>query len=257
MSAPLLTGEGLTVAIGGHEICRSLELEIRPGECWAILGRNGAGKTTLLHTLAGLRSPQAGRVLLAGIEIATLPRRRVAQQLGLLPQIADDAFPGTVLETALLGRHPYLGRWQWEGPEDYAVAEAALSAVGLEGFAARQLITLSGGERQRAALATLLTQDPALLLLDEPTNHLDLHHQVTLLDRLHDRARARGQALVMILHDVNLALRYCDHVLLLFDGGETAAGERQSVLDRARLERLYAHPLIELQGPAGPVYLPR
>ena len=257
MSAPLLTGRGLTVAIGGKQVCADLDLDILAGERWALLGINGVGKTTLLHTLAGLREPAAGDVRLNGQPISAMPRRQVAQRLGLLLQEEGDAFPGTVLETALSGRHPHLGRWQWESAADIALAERALAQVGLQGLETRQTQTLSGGERRRLSLATLLTQDPQLFLLDEPTNHLDPHQQITLLKRLVAQTRDETRGLLMILHDVNLASRFCDHVLLLFGNGESLHGATAAVLTAENLQRLYGHPVVTLAGPHGPVFLPR
>jgi iron complex transport system ATP-binding protein len=252
-----LSAHGLEVTIAGKTVCRDLDLDLEPGQCWGLLGVNGVGKTTLLHTLAGLRPPAAGQLLLDDAAMATLPRRHIAQQLGLLQQEDVDAFPATVLETALLGRHPYLGRWQWETAADEARATAALAQVGLAGLEQRRVDTLSGGERRRLALATLLTQDPRWFLLDEPTNHLDPHHQLSLLALLTAQVRDAGRGLLMILHDVNLATRFCDHVILLFGEGEARCGPVAEVLDTTTLERLYGHPMLALAGPNGPVYLPR
>jgi len=256
MSTPLLSARGLAVKIGGKQVCADLDLDIHAGQRWTLLGINGVGKTTLLHTLAGLRAPTTGQVLLNGQAIDTLPRRQVAQQLGLLLQEEGDAFPGTVLETALSGRHPHLGRWQWESAADIALAEQALTQVGLSGLEKRQIGTLSGGERRRLSLATLLTQDPRLFLLDEPTNHLDPHQQITLLTLLAAQTQDSTHGLLMILHDVNLASRFCDHALLLFGNGETLHGSMASVLTAQNLQRLYDHPVTELDGPHGAVYLP-
>ncbi len=260
MTNPRLSAHALGVKIADKNVCNGLNLDIRPGQRWAMLGINGVGKTTLLHTLAGLREPTSGEVQLNGQPIQPLPRRQVAQHLGLLLQEEGDAFPGTVLETALSGRHPHLGRWQWESASDIARAEQALAQVGLRGLEDRQTQTLSGGERRRLSLATLLTQNPQLFLLDEPTNHLDPHQQITLLKLLTAEMRngenvAKG--LLMILHDVNLASRFCDHALLLFGDGEILHGETKAVLTAENLERLYGHSVITLSGPDGPVFLPR
>ena len=256
MSAPLLKAQGLTVEIGGKRVCAGLDHDIHAGQRWAMLGINGVGKTTLLHTLAGLRKPAAGEARLDGEDIHELPRRTVARKLGLLLQEEGDAFPGTVLETALSGRHPHLGRWQWESAADRELAQQALAQVGLEGFEDRLLDTLSGGERRRLSLATLLCQQPRLFLLDEPTNHLDPHQQIRLLDLLAAQTRDGDRALLMILHDVNLATRFCDHALLLFGDGESLCGPAGEVLTAHNIERLYGHPVLELDGPMGPVYLP-
>ena len=257
MSTPLLSTRGLSVEIANKQVCNHLDLDVMPGQGWALLGINGVGKTTLLHTLAGLREPAAGEVLLDGQPIKTQPRRQVAQQLGLLLQDEGDAFPGTVLETALSGRHPHLGRWQWESAADIALAEQALKQVGLARLEKRQIGTLSGGERRRLSLATLLCQEPRLFLLDEPINHLDPHQQIALLELLAAQTQDDTRGLLMILHDVNLASRFCDQALLLFGNGETLHGSTESVLTTENLERLYGHPVITLAGPNGPVYLPR
>src|SRR6266700_7466603 len=207
---PLLAARGLTVTIAGHRVCSDLELAVKPGECLAILGRNGAGKTTLLHTLAGLRAAGAGVIELDGRPLANLTPRDVARLRGVLPQDDSDAFPATVLETVLVGRHPHLSRWQWEGADDIRIAREALAAADMEGTEERDVRTLSGGERRRAALAALLTQQPRLFLLDEPSSHLDLAHQLAVLRRLTTLAREQRSALIMVLHDLNLARRFCD-----------------------------------------------
>jgi len=257
MVMPLLEATRLDIHIGDVTVCRQLDLHIDAGQRWGILGRNGAGKTTLLHTLAGLRTPDRGAITVQGQSLAHLPRRSLAKHLGILLQDHVDAFPASVMETVLIGRHPYLGPLQWEGPEDMALAREALQAVGLEQMAERNVGTLSGGERRRLGIATLLVQDPGLLLLDEPTNHLDIHHQVRMLDLLVARSRAGDQALLLVLHDLNLALHYCDHFLLLFSTGETLQGTAGEVLTQAVLERLYGHPLQCLQAAQGPVWLPQ
>jgi len=251
-----LESEQLAIRIGKVDVCRHLDLRVNPGECWGMLGRNGAGKTTLLHTLAGLRRPDAGAVRLDGTPLPALTRRVIARHVGVLLQEHHDAFPATVMETALTGRHPYLGPLQWESEADYDAARGALHAVGLDGMESRDVATLSGGERRRLGIATLLTQDPEVLLLDEPTSHMDIHHQIRTLDLLRRRASAGKKSLLLVMHDPNLALRYCDHFLLLFGQGETLRGTAGEVLTRQNLERLYQHPMHALQGPHGTVWLP-
>ncbi|MDT8383882.1 MAG: ABC transporter ATP-binding protein [Gammaproteobacteria bacterium] len=253
---PLLQARALDVEIGGKSVCQGLDMDIQAGQHWGLLGVNGVGKTTLLHTLAGLRAPREGSLWLGGEALAALPRRRIAQQIGVLLQDDVDAFPGTVLETVLSGRHPWLGQWQWESEADRALALTALGDVGLAGLGTRQVNTLSGGERRRLALATLLVQDPQLFLLDEPTNHLDPHHQIGLLSLLAQRVSQQGRASLMILHDINLATRFCDHLLLLFGDGEHLSGPTREVLNTDTLSRLYGHPVISVQGPKGTIYLP-
>ncbi len=238
-----LIAEKLTVEIAGKRVCRSLDLSVGSGQCWALLGGNGAGKTTLLYTLAGLRPAAGGVVRLQGAPLAALSRRAVARRLGILLQDSQDAFPATVWETALMGRHPFLAPWEREGEADRARARQALHTVALDGLEQRQVQTLSGGERRRLAIATILVQEPELLLLDEPTNHLDLHHQIAALAHVVELATTRGRGALMSLHDVNLAARFCSHALLLFGDGKTAQGPAEQVLTCAHLERLYGHTM--------------
>lgn len=253
---PLLETRGLHLSIGDKLICRDLNLCVRQGERWGVLGVNGVGKTTLLLALAGLKTPQSGKVYLNGTSLNKLPKRQAAQLSGVMFQDSDDTFPASVLETALIGRHPYLQRWEWESVEDEAIARAALQAVGIADLAQRRSNTLSGGERRRLALATLLTQDPALMLLDEPVNHLDLRHQMDTLELLTRQAAQHRKALVMVLHDVNLAARYCDALLLLFGHGEVLQGSVGEVLNEESLSRLYGHPVRRVETAEGALFYP-
>jgi len=252
----MLRVSGLAVAVGGRTVVHELDLELAAGERLAILGRNGAGKTTLLHTLAGLREPAAGRIELYGTELAQMPPRRIAQLRGVLLQQQVDAFPATVLQTALIGRHPWLARWAWENAADARIALAALAAVDLAGFAARDVQTLSGGERQRLAIATLLTQQPRLALLDEPLSHLDLNHQIAALQLLSRTAADAGTALVMVMHDPGLAARYCDRALLVHGDGRVESGTGADMFTAERLSALYQHPLRMIETDGRRCFLP-
>jgi iron complex transport system ATP-binding protein len=252
----LLATEDLAIEIGGKRIGGELNLAFQPGESWAVLGANGAGKTTLLHTLAGLRSPTAGRVLLDGHAITGLRRRAIANRLGILLQASEDPFPATVLETALIGRHPHIGPWRQEGPDDFRRAREALAEVEMDALADRPIDTLSGGERRRLALATLLTQDPAVYLLDEPSNHLDLHHQIRLLGHLRGRACEHGGTLIMALHDVNLAARFCDHAVLIFHDGQVRHGPATDLLQPGHLSCLYHHPIEAVEAGGHRAFVP-
>jgi iron complex transport system ATP-binding protein len=254
-----LSTRGLSVDIpggAGRSVCHGLDLEIGVGSRWAILGVNGVGKTTLLLTLAGLLTPAAGAILVDGEPLAAMTPRTRARHVGLMTQ--EDSFhlsdpESTALDVALLGRLPHLDWWQPESARDEALAMTALEAVGLTAIATRRAATLSGGERRRLALAALLAQEVPLCLLDEPTSHLDMHQQIALLDLL---IGWNGRTLVMTLHDVNLAVRYCTHVLLLFGDGQCCAGPVADMLSVGVLSRLYHHPVTALSGPQGDVYLP-
>ncbi len=254
---PLLETRGLAVTIAGKRVCEGLDLALKSGQCLGILGQNGVGKTTLLHTLAGLRAADTGTIALRGAPLAALSRRRIAQQVGLLMQEHEDPFPATVLETALIGRHPHIEFWQWESASDIRLARDALDSVDLDDIEDRAVNTLSGGERQRLGLATVITQDPDVFLLDEPSNHLDLHHEIDVLRMLRRFAREGGKAVAMTLHDVNLAARFCDRLLLMYGDGETQLGPTDEVLTTDNLQRLFGIPVVAVPWDGGTQYVPR
>jgi iron complex transport system ATP-binding protein len=237
-AAPLLECRGIDVCVGSRTLVRGLDLQVGPGSVLAILGPNGSGKSLSLHTLAGLRPPKAGALLISGRPLTEWPRRALARELALLPQNVEDPFPASVIETVLLGRHPHIARWQWESARDLAIASDALVAVGLAGYEERDVLTLSGGERRRAALAAVLAQTPRIFLLDEPTNQLDPNHQLEALQLLRERADA-GAALIVTLHDPNLAERFADSALLIGKDGDWRCGRVADILTPQHLSTLY------------------
>jgi len=247
----------LTILRGEKTLCRDLDLSLQGGQCWGILGANGAGKTTLLHSLAGLYPLNTGTILLDGLELEHYRRRQMAQRMGLLFQAHESSFPATVLETVLQGRHPHIPVWKWEDAEDLNKSLHALRLVGLEAMQQREATALSGGEQQRLAIATLLNQDAMIYLLDEPTNHLDLHQQIRILDLFTNQVKERDRLCVMALHDINLAQRYCDHFVLMLEEGECLTGTAKEVLNVENLTRLYGHPMLVVEGPHGPLFVPR
>ncbi|MEJ2601891.1 MAG: ABC transporter ATP-binding protein [Gammaproteobacteria bacterium] len=238
-----LVARGLQVDIGDRELVGDLELSLAPGEFVALLGRNGCGKTLTLETLSGLRPATRGDIRYFGRPANDWSRPDLARRLSLLPQEQEDLFPSTVLEEALIGRHPHIGRWRWESKEDQAVAVAELDRLGLAELTERNVATLSGGERRRLAIAQTLIQRPDVYLLDEPTNHLDPRHQLRVLEIVREEA-ARGATALVSLHDANLAERFADRCLLLYGDGEWELGRTASVLDGDRLGRLYGTPIV-------------
>ena len=245
---PPLSVDGLSIVAGARTLLQELSFELRRGEFLAILGRNGSGKTLTLHALAGLSAALCGRVLLDGVDLATMPRRQIARRLGLLLQDREESLALSALESALIGRHPHLKFWQREDARDVAIARAALQRVGLADFSLRSVATLSGGEQRRAAMASLLAQQPQVYLLDEPTNHLDPHHQIEVLDVF--RALCRdGASVVATLHDPTLAERYADRALLLYGDGRYRLGPVAEVLTAEELSALYLTPICAIGAP--------
>jgi iron complex transport system ATP-binding protein len=244
------------VRIADIQVVNGLDLEIKPGQFWGLLGPNGIGKTTLLKCLAGLDQPLAGRILLESRDINELPRKLLARHIGMLQQHTVYVFDSSVLQTALTGRHPHLAYWEREGAADLDKASEALKAVGLEGFSGRSVTGLSGGEARRLAFAALLVQEPEIMLLDEPTNHLDLRHQVQIMGMIHQRTQDGPSSAFAALHDINLAARYCSHVVMLFGDGNWSAGRTEEMLNESSLETLYGCPVERLEGAGGPRFHP-
>lgn len=238
----LFSCQNLAVEVAGRTLVDGLTATVARGELIAVLGQNGSGKTLTLHTLAGLRPARRGTVQLLGADIAFSKRQHIARHIALLPQHVDDIFPATVVDTALIGRHPHIGRLSWESQQDLDIAAAALACVDLGAFAKRDVLTLSGGERRRLAIAQILTQAPNLYLLDEPTNHLDPQHQLDALQLFREKADA-GAAVVASLHDVNLAVRFADRCLLLYGDGRWDLGPTSGILNSTRLSELYGTPM--------------
>ncbi len=241
----LLSATGLSVTVAGRRLVTGLSITVSAGELVCLLGANGTGKSLTLHTLAGLRAPADGQVSLCGRGITAWNRRERARRLGLLTQVSEDPFPGTVLEAVLIGRHPHVDAWQWETAADIEAAKCALADCDLEGFETRELGTLSGGERRRVALAAVLAQDPEVLLLDEPQNHLDPRHQLAVLRLLRARAEA-GRAAVVSLHDASLAARFADRAILLHGDGRWAFGAVADTLTAPALSEIYGVTVSEV-----------
>jgi iron complex transport system ATP-binding protein len=245
----------LTVSVNGRVLIGDLNLQLSPGAFVCMLGPNGVGKTLTLHTLAGLREISAGSVRLNGNALGDMDRTSIARHLGLLMQSQDDVFPTTVLETALMGRHPWLDFWSWETQQDTEIAQQALAAMDLSALSQRMAATLSGGERRRLALATLLVQDPKVLLLDEPMNHLDPLHKLQVLTAFSALA-TRGKIVIASLHDPVLASKYFDSALLMHGDGRWEFGTTAEMLTAAKLESLYGTPFQQYRHDGQSVLLP-
>lgn len=254
--ATLLDASDLRVVVAGRVLVDSLTFSIEPGQCWAIVGRNGAGKTSLLRALAGLAAPAAGAVRYGGRPVDMLGVRERARHRSVLPQDSHDAFPASVLQTVLVGRHPHVARFAWETESDIACARDALRTFGIAALESRDVRTLSGGERRRVALAALLAQEAPLALLDEPSSHLDVAQQSSALAVFLDLARERNRAVVMVLHDLHLATRFCDHAIAIGDGRATAQ-PASTILATEALSTLFGCPLVELSGGGLRTFVPR
>lgn len=216
---------------------------VRSGQVTGIVGPNGSGKSTLLRTLCGLLKPQRGHVTLDDCAVSRLARLERARTLAFLPQSVDPAFALSAFEVVCLGRYPHVGPLGTLRARDRDVSERCMCDTETEHLRERDFMTLSGGERQRVLLASILSQEPDLLLLDEPTSALDVHHQIEVFALLR-RLAGQGYGIAVVTHDLNLAARFCDHVLLLAVGESLIAqGPPEPVLTEELLSRAYRAPI--------------
>ncbi|WP_447974040.1 ABC transporter ATP-binding protein [Nitrospira sp. Kam-Ns4a] len=236
----IVTARDIRKVCDGYVLVDGVDLSIAPGEFIGLVGPNGAGKTTLLRLLAKLLEPSGGAVLLEGADLARLAQREVARRVAVVPQTAvavDFAFP--VLDVVLMGRFPHRRRFEPLTAEDDALARQAMRETDTTALADRLMTELSGGERQRVVLARSLTQRPRLLLLDEPTASLDLSHQLRVLRLVRQLVETERIATVAALHDLQMASRFCDRVLILKRGALVAAGKPAEVFTPERLADVF------------------
>ena len=230
----------------GRPVFKAVDASVAGGETVGLVGPNGSGKSTLLRVMCGLLRPQGGAVSLNGRPLSAYSGRDRARRVAFLPQAVNPAFALSVFEVVCLGRYPHMGAFGALGPRDKEAAERCMRDTEVEYLRARGFLTLSGGERQRVLLASILAQEPDILLLDEPTSALDIHHQIeifSLLDRLAHN-RPRGYGILVVTHDLNLAARFCDRILLLgLDQSMLAEGPHDVVLTEALLSRAYGAPI--------------
>lgn len=239
----LLNTVDLCISQQSKTLCQQLNLTVDAGQSIAILGQNGSGKSTLLHTLQGIHRADSGEVRLSGQPLSQWTGREVAQRIGLLLQHVKDEMPSRVDDFAMLGRLPHSRFWKSDSQQDRDIVAQALNVTDLSEMTSREVESLSGGERQRLAIAMLLAQDPDLYLLDEPGNHLDIAHQISLMTLLHQHIKNMAKAMVFATHDMNLAARFADTVLLLNTDGSYELGRRDTILNESSLTNVYGHPV--------------
>lgn len=231
--------EGIGFSVAGQTILRDITLNFPQGVVTALLGHNGSGKSTLMKIMARQLAPGSGRVVCDGRPLAAFDHRAFARAVAWLPQDPGTAAELTVREVVAAGRYPWHGPLGRFSDEDRAKVTSALEVTGMTGFAERALATLSGGERQRAWLGMLIAQDSRCLLLDEPTAALDIAHQIEVLSLIRQLSHEHGLAVVIVMHDVNMAARFCDRIHALKAGEVVASGAPAEILTPAVLEKIY------------------
>lgn len=231
--------ENVSFAYRDKPVLQGISSVLQAGRCIGILGPNGSGKSTLLDLLAGLLHPQTGSIVFQGKPLARYRRRDLARSLALVPQHFRISFDFSVREVVEMGLHPHLARFALPSFEDQQQVEKAMRQTGILALEQRPVTRLSGGEQQRVALARALAQKPQVLLLDEATASLDIRHSLALLQLLRQRVQAGAFSVVAVLHDLNLAARFCDELLLLHKGRCQAQGPTAQILDPRILEEVY------------------
>lgn len=230
---------GVSFSYDSVKALDNITFEVNEGEILGVIGPNGSGKTTLLRCINRVLKPKMGTIFLDKEDILELDRKEIAKTIGVVPQNATIHFPFTVFDIVLMGRTPHLGRLDRETSKDVEVAKKAMTITNTQHLADRLIDEVSGGEKQRIIIARALTQEPKILLLDEPTLHLDINHQLEVLELIKGLAIKNRLIVVWVSHDLNLANRYCDRLMLINSSKIHSIGKPQEVLTRDNIEDVY------------------
>ncbi len=231
--------ENISLSYNHHPVVQNLSFTLKPGELVGLIGPNGCGKTSIIKAISRILSLRSGNITLDGQDLEMISRGQLARLLGVVPQ--NPALPETftVMEVVMLGRNPHLGLLRGESARDMNIAWWAMERTGLSALANRRIGELSGGEKQRVTIARILAQEPAVILLDEPTSNLDISHQIEILDLITGLCREKKLAVLVTLHDLNLAAQYCDRLILLKEGQVHAGGTPEEVITEENIRTVF------------------
>lgn len=246
---PLIQVDKVGYRYNHQWVIQGISFKVDQGELIGLIGPNGSGKTTLLKCLDRLLVPQEGRVLWAGQSLSHFSQNQIARNMALVSQESSLIFSPTVLETVLMGRYPYLKRFQLEGPMDFRLAEEAMDRTQIRHLQQRSLSALSSGERQRVYLARALCQEPKVLLLDEPTAFLDIQHQVRILDLISSLNLQKELTILVASHDINLTAQYCQRLILICQGQIETVGSPDQVIKEEIIEKVFKTRVVVDENP--------
>ena len=246
---------GVEFGYGSEAVLKGVSIEIPQGEMLSIIGPNGAGKTTLLRCINRILKPRRGVIMVNGKSIEEMSRREIAKKMGYVPQSTHQVFPNTVFDVILMGRRPHFA-WKCNEKDIEKVLET-LKMLGIEHLAMRDITELSGGQQQKVFIARALAQEPEILLLDEPTSNLDIKHQLEVMNIIKSITNEKGITAIMAIHDLNLASRYADRVIMMHEGRIFAVGSPEEVLTPENIREVYGVEAEVLCGKDGkPLILP-
>ncbi len=235
----IIEGENVRFSYDGLEVLKGISISLRRGRMIGVLGANGSGKSTLLKILSGILHPKSGRLHYNGREITKLDKREIAKRIAYVPQNSAFGFPFSVAEVVLMGRAPYVGRFEFEREGDWEIALSAMETVGVVHLKDRLVTEISGGEKQLTSLARALAQEPEIMVLDEPATFLDLKHRTRIMKLLRNLKDDKGISVIAATHDVFSALFYFDEIIILKDGMIFAQGNSEDVLKEEVLTAVY------------------
>lgn len=238
ISRPVIT-KNLSFKYGEKTILSDISLSIEKGRLYSIIGPNGSGKTTLLKNISKILEPMAKTIYIENDDITQLSGRDIARRISVVPQNTQIDFDFTVLDIVLMGRSPYMKRFQTENAEDIKIAENAMKLTNVWHLKDRNINEISGGERQRAIVARALAQQAGIMLLDEPVSQLDIHYQIELMETIRYLIKTSDLTVITVMHDLNLAAQYSDYLILLYKGDIVCQGTPKQVITKENIEEVY------------------
>lgn len=241
--------DSLEFGYTNKSVLKDISFSVEKGQFISIIGPNGSGKSTLLKNLANIYSPLKGNIEIDGKNISNYNKKELARKIALVPQDTTISYDFSVFDVALMGRFPYIGRFEKESEKDYKMVVDALKLTNTFHLRDRSINEISGGERQRVIIARALIQEPDIIFLDEPTSHLDINHQIDLLTLLKNLNKEKNTTIILVIHDINLACRYSDKIVLMDDGKILSEGNPEEVITRENIEEAYGLNVIIEENP--------
>ena len=239
MNSPILQIQDTSFSYDQENVLHSVSMNVEAGEFAGVIGPNGSGKSTLLKILGGVLTPNSGKLLFKGKDFVDFNRKELARSITWIPQDHPMIFPFKVSEVVLMGRHPYLSAFTFEGDEDIEIARSAMEQTQTLQFAQRRFNEISGGEKQRVVIAGAIAQEPELMILDEPTSALDIKYQIQILNILKELNQKKNMTVILAMHDLHLASKFCNRLILLEEGKIFQDGKPEEVLQKEHLEKVY------------------